>query len=72
MEDEASHTSVRCSLLIIADPFAAQWGYLSWLFRNAVALRGQMQLPVLTGQAWEIRNELAHYRPVQFAQFRRL
>ncbi|MBI2197128.1 MAG: hypothetical protein HYU42_00780, partial [Candidatus Rokubacteria bacterium] len=54
------------------DPFAAQWGYLSWLFRNALALRKQMQLRALTGQACEVRNELANYRPLQFAQFRRL
>lgn len=45
------------------------WGNLSWLFRNVPALRGQTQLRVLTGQAWEIRNELGHYRPVQFAKF---
>lgn len=54
------------------DPFTAQWGYLSSLYRNAPALRGRTQLRALTAQAWEIRNELAHYRPVPFAEFRRL
>lgn len=54
------------------DPFAAQLGYLLFLFRKASELRGETPLRLLTGQAWEIRNELAHYRPVHFTQFRRL
>lgn len=54
------------------DPFTAQWGYLSMRFRSTPGLRARSNLRDMSGQAWEIRNELAHYKPVRFEQFRRL
>jgi len=64
--DEEEQNAVR------EDPYSAQWGYLTWLFRNAPPLRRAFRLVQLSGQAWWIRNELAHYRPVAFAPFRQL
>jgi hypothetical protein len=54
------------------DPYSAQWGYLYWLFRSAPPLRKAFRLVQLSSQAWWIRNELAHYRPVAFGPFRQL
>jgi hypothetical protein len=65
-QDQQEQTTVR------EDPYSAQWGYLSWLLRSAPPLRKALRLAQLSSQAWWIRNELAHYRPVAFAPFRQL
>jgi hypothetical protein len=53
------------------NPFSAQWGYLQRLFGQAPSLRHDRARASLVGQAWWIRNELAHCRPVGFAVFDR-
>jgi hypothetical protein len=65
-DDQEEQSAVR------EDPYSAQWGYLSWLVRNAPPLRRASRLAQLSNQAWWIRNELAHYRPVAFTPFRQL
>lgn len=51
------------------DPMACQWGHLEWLLRNCRELRAEQHLRALATIARWIRNELAHYRPVSFADF---
>jgi uncharacterized protein (DUF952 family) len=50
-------------------PLATQWGYLEWLLRKCRQLVAhQSWLPLVSLGRW-IRNEIAHYRPIEFHDF---
>lgn len=53
-------------------PLACQWGHLEYLLRNCQHLRGERRWLSVVTPARKIRNELAHYRPVSFDDFRQL
>ena len=51
------------------NPLACQWGHLESLLRNCRILRSERNRLPLVRQARYIRNELAHYRPIDFSTF---
>ncbi len=53
-------------------PFACQWGHLVHLFRNCGSLRREHPLLPVVELTREIRNNLAHYRPITLQDFERL
>lgn len=53
-------------------PFACQWGHLVHLFRNCGSLRRERPLLQPAELTREIRNTLAHYRPITLRDFERL
>lgn len=54
------------------DPLAVEWGYLDWLLRTCSALSSERRWMPLAARARTIRNEIAHYRPIAFADFEEL
>jgi len=52
-----------------ADPFSCQFGYIETLLRNCTELTAERHWLPIVGMARWIRNELAHYRPVEFRNF---
>jgi len=51
------------------NPLACQWGHLELLLRKCNLLRSESHRLSLVRQVREIRNELAHYRPINFSTF---
>lgn len=51
------------------NPLACQWGHLEALLRNCRILRSERYRLPLVRQVRYIRNELAHYRPIDFSSF---
>lgn len=54
------------------NPLACQWGYLALLLRKCNALRSERRWLPLVSQLHQIRNELAHYRPISFSDIERV
>lgn len=53
-------------------PLACEWGYLEWLLKNCAALRSERRWLPVVSLARRIRNQMAHYRPVTFHDFKGL
>lgn len=53
-------------------PLACQWGYLEALLRNCKSLRRERKMLPFVSHCRYVRNELAHYRPIEFADFKRI
>lgn len=53
-------------------PFACQWGYLETLLRNCIGLQRERKMLPFVSHCRYVRNELAHYRPIEFADFKRI
>lgn len=53
-------------------PLACQWGHLEYLLNNCQNLRSERRWLSVIKPARRIRNELAHYRPISFDDFRQL
>ena len=51
---------------------ACQWGYLEYVLRSCPQFRGQRRLLPLVYRCRKIRNELAHYRPIEFREFQEI
>ena len=51
---------------------ACQLGYLKHLLMKCGEMNREKTLLPLVSQAGEVRNELAHYRPVEYSQYERL
>ena len=52
-----------------SNPFACQLGYLKHLLRKCHNLKGEWRWLPLVEQAHWTRNELAHYRPIDYTHF---
>jgi len=52
------------------NPINIQWGYLSWCLEQLRPLNSAKKWLPLVKVAKKIRNELSHYRPIAFAQFK--
>lgn len=50
-------------------PFACQWGHLFYLLMYVSELRAERHLLDVVRRARDLRNCLAHYRPVTYTQF---
>ena len=59
-------------LALQESPFACQWGHLETLLRYCPGLRRERGLLPFVSHCRRVRNELAHYRPVEFADFTRV
>lgn len=53
-------------------PLACQWGYLETLLRSCNELRRERKILPFVSHCRFMRNKLAHYRPIEFADFKRL
>lgn len=53
-------------------PLACQWGYLETLLRCCKALRRERKMLPFVSHCRFVRNELAHYRPIEFLDFKRV
>ena len=49
---------------------ACQWGYLEHLLRSCSHFRAERRLVPAVSSCRRIRNELAHYRPIEFSDFK--
>lgn len=49
--------------------YACQWGYMDHLLRTCPQLRAEHRLKPVVSLCRSIRNELAHYRPIEFSEF---
>jgi len=54
------------------DPMACELGYLHYLLKACGKMKRDRNLLPLVSQANSVRNELAHYRPVEYWQYERL
>jgi hypothetical protein len=54
---------------VINTPFACQWGYLRHLLRQCSAFRLERVSLPLVERSHRMRNELSHYRPIDFIDF---
>jgi hypothetical protein len=54
------------------DPMACELGYLYHLLKTCGKMKRDRNLLPLVNQARAVRNELAHYRPVEYMQYERL
>jgi len=54
------------------DPMACELGYLHYLLKACKKMKLDRNLLPLVSQAKCVRNELAHYRPVEYWQYERL
>lgn len=52
-------------------PLASQWGYLEWLVKNCRQLRREKSWIPFVSLTRQLRNEIAHYRPVNYTDFDR-
>lgn len=52
------------------NPLASGWGHIEVLLRSREEMRDERTLIPLVSHARYVRNELAHYRPVTFQDFR--
>ena len=52
------------------DTLACQWGHIDWLMRSKVFSDGAQELSCLVSGMTKMRNQLAHFRPVSFREFR--
>ena len=53
-------------------PLACQWGYLETLLRYCKGLRRERKILPFVSHCRFVRNELAHYKPIEFADFKRV
>lgn len=56
-------------LAVRKDPFACQWGHLERLLKDCPDLDSESYWLPLASSARRIRNEIAHYRPISYAEF---
>lgn len=56
--------------LLHENPLACEWGHLHYLLENCGGLKGERRYASLAKQGRDLRNRLAHYRPVSYASFR--
>jgi len=55
----------------VADnPFAVQWGYLEYLLSNHNRFKSERKLMPIVSTSRRIRNEIAHYRPVSYRDYK--
>ncbi len=54
------------------DPLACELGYLFYLLRTCEKMKKSKDLLPLVNLARDVRNELAHYRPVEYTQYEKL
>lgn len=54
------------------DPMACELGYLHYLLKACGKMKRDKNLLPLISRAKSVRNELAHYRPVEYWQYERL
>ena len=52
-------------------PFACQWGHLESLLRNCPSLERERRWSRLASWSRQIRNDLAHYRPISLNDYER-
>lgn len=57
---------------VLKDPMACPLGYLHYLLSSCVNMRRDRSLLPLVSQAKAVRNELAHYRPVEYKEYEKL
>lgn len=54
------------------DPLACELGYMHYLLKTCEKMKRNRNLLPLVHQTKEVRNELAHYRPIEYLQYERL
>ncbi|MCL6447255.1 MAG: hypothetical protein K6U04_03740 [Armatimonadetes bacterium] len=52
------------------NPLACQWGHLEYLLKYCHSLQPERRWLSLVTTGRKIRNELAHYRPINYSEFR--
>lgn len=54
------------------NPRGAEFGYIEYLLKRVPEFRTETGLLPLVSQCRDLRNEIAHYRPVNFMEFKKL
>lgn len=57
---------------VVKDPLSCELGYLQYLLYKCPNMRRERNLLPLVNQAKSVRNDLAHYRPVEYAEYEKL
>ena len=51
------------------NPFACQWGHLAWLLKSCGSFRKEQHLLSVVKLTHWVRNQIAHYRPIELRDF---
>ena len=57
---------------VVDNPRGAEFGHIEYLLKFIPKFRGKTELLPLVSQCRRLRNEIAHFRPVTFAEFERV